>query len=221
METLNNEALSLNVLDYYTQEKPWDEEGARINPEATFEDVWNAIQGKNPDGDVYDVLGVHDSLIRENVFAKLAELLDVDYDEIYHTWLYGVDESYRSRVDATKKLEEAYKAEQAKSNTTKLIESFGNILENMDTKLFGLTVELTNEDENGHKCFKAWDSTNLDNSFEFCQEPDEDYEAAIGQALDDHFAPAAGLDRAELTDWYFAEDGIHGEASVTGYIYGE
>lgn len=37
--------------------------------------------------DVYDVLEVADSLIRERVFGKLSEIYAVDYDVVYNMWL--------------------------------------------------------------------------------------------------------------------------------------
>lgn len=43
---------------------------------------------------VYDFLGVSDSIIRENCFAKLAELMEVDYGYVYDQWLATPSEVY-------------------------------------------------------------------------------------------------------------------------------
>ena len=37
--------------------------------------------------DVYNILGVGDSMIRERVFEELSKILGVDYDVIYQKWL--------------------------------------------------------------------------------------------------------------------------------------
>ena len=37
--------------------------------------------------DVYNILGVGDSVIRERVFEELSEILEIDYDVIYQKWL--------------------------------------------------------------------------------------------------------------------------------------
>jgi hypothetical protein len=37
--------------------------------------------------DIYDVIGVGDSVIRERLFEHLSEIKDVNYDYIYKKWL--------------------------------------------------------------------------------------------------------------------------------------
>jgi hypothetical protein len=39
------------------------------------------------DGDIYQYIGVSDSIVRERLFEKLAETLNVGYDYIYNLWL--------------------------------------------------------------------------------------------------------------------------------------
>lgn len=41
------------------------------------------LEGK----DIYDMLNVSNSLIRERVFKKLSDLMGVDYDIVYYLWL--------------------------------------------------------------------------------------------------------------------------------------
>jgi hypothetical protein len=36
---------------------------------------------------IYDLIGVGDSLVRERIFEALAEIMNVEYDYIYHQWL--------------------------------------------------------------------------------------------------------------------------------------
>ena len=41
------------------------------------------LEGK----DIYDMLNVSDSLIRERVLKKLSDFMGVDYDIVYYLWL--------------------------------------------------------------------------------------------------------------------------------------
>ena len=55
-----------------------------INNKITFEDLFIVLDTYK---DVYEALNVWDSVIRERVFGKLAEIMKVDYDYIYEQWL--------------------------------------------------------------------------------------------------------------------------------------
>ena len=57
---------------------------------STFQDLWRALERGD---DVYDVMGAGDSIVRERLFDRLAELKRTDYDTIYEMWLGAVDES--------------------------------------------------------------------------------------------------------------------------------
>ena len=39
------------------------------------------------DGNVYDYIGVHDSIVRERLFSELVKQLDTSYDYVYNLWL--------------------------------------------------------------------------------------------------------------------------------------
>jgi len=69
------------IKGWYQKEYPTDELGAQMNPTTTFGGLKKSLSN------VYEYLGVFDSLVRERVFTKLASLLDVDYYEIYDEWL--------------------------------------------------------------------------------------------------------------------------------------
>lgn len=77
------------VKDAYIGMYSDDELGQEINPTLTFSQAFNGMKkGKN----IYDLMGVGDSIVRERVFSTLAELYtDNDYGEIYNLWLYGAD----------------------------------------------------------------------------------------------------------------------------------
>lgn len=87
--------LELKIKDWYTKEFKDDELGAEIKDGITFADLDRALTDKK---DVYDVLGVGDSIIRERCFEKLSNLLGVDYDNIYYRWL-GTDDDEDGLVD--------------------------------------------------------------------------------------------------------------------------
>ena len=73
----------MSIKDFYLNAYPTDELGEELNGGATWGGLWAAIRG----GIVYEYLGVGDSLIRERVFSKFAEITYYDYDEIYTEWL--------------------------------------------------------------------------------------------------------------------------------------
>ena len=74
----------MTIREYYLEAYPTDELGVEINSEATFGELYWVIQTF---GDVYEYIGVGDSLVRERVFEKLADTLGVEYDEVYSKWI--------------------------------------------------------------------------------------------------------------------------------------
>ena len=73
-----------NIREYYMENYPSDELGVEINPEATFTGLYTVLRIS---GEVYEYIGVGDSLIRERCFERLAEIAGVSYDEIYSKWV--------------------------------------------------------------------------------------------------------------------------------------
>ena len=76
----------MNIREYYVEAFPTDELGDEINPSATFEVLVDVL---NNYGDVYQYIGVSDSIVRERCFEKLSELTNTEYDVIYDLWLMG------------------------------------------------------------------------------------------------------------------------------------
>lgn len=72
------------IKEWYIKEYPTDELGIEINDEITFYDLFVVLDTYK---DVYEALGVMDSIIRERVFGKLADIMKVDYDHIFEQWL--------------------------------------------------------------------------------------------------------------------------------------
>ena len=72
------------VKEWYVKTYPSDDMGQEIKEDVTFWDVFNALDAYQ---DVYEVIGAHDSIVRERIFGRLAELMSVAYDYIYDQWL--------------------------------------------------------------------------------------------------------------------------------------
>ena len=74
----------MNIREFYVNNYPTDDLGMGINPKATFAGLLNQlIVG----GDVYEYLYVYDSIVRERLFERLAEELEVSYEYVYKLWL--------------------------------------------------------------------------------------------------------------------------------------
>ncbi len=75
------------VKDWYMYNYSSDELGRNINPFLNFSDLRVILDNHY---DIYDHLGVEDSIIRERVFSRLAELLNVNYNVIFDKWIEEV-----------------------------------------------------------------------------------------------------------------------------------
>lgn len=82
METNEN----TNVKKWYMETYKTDELGQEINGDLIFYDIFRALDTYK---DIYEVLEVGDSLVRERVFQELAKIMQVDYMYIYNQWLLG------------------------------------------------------------------------------------------------------------------------------------
>lgn len=75
------------IKKWYIATYPTDELGEEINPKLTFGQLCNEMHvGK----DVYKMLGVCDSVVRERVFEALAKVKNTTYEAIYNLWVDGV-----------------------------------------------------------------------------------------------------------------------------------
>lgn len=83
-KTVESVLRNINVNEDYVTVFPTDDLGKKINKDLNFLDLFNGmLEGK----DIYDMLDVSDSLIRERVFERLAYLMGIDYQIIYYLWL--------------------------------------------------------------------------------------------------------------------------------------
>lgn len=78
--------LGRSIREWYAAVFPSDELASKIQDISFYDFVDRMNRGE----DVYEILGVKDSIVRERVFNQTAQLLHVDYDVLYKKWLYGV-----------------------------------------------------------------------------------------------------------------------------------
>jgi len=74
----------MTIKEFYLENYSSDELGNEINENATFVGLLWTLQSK---GDVYEFIGVVDSIVRERLFEELAKQLRVSYNTIYNLWL--------------------------------------------------------------------------------------------------------------------------------------
>lgn len=77
--------MGARVRDWYAEQFPDDPLGGMIASDVTFAQTVESLHG----GDVYDRLGVGESVVRERVFAELSARIGCGYDDIYDAWLNG------------------------------------------------------------------------------------------------------------------------------------
>lgn len=73
------------IKDWYIKAYPSDSLGKEIDPRATFYGAWTTIF--NYKTDIYDYIGVDDSVVRERIFKELSKRFGMTYDKIYTAWL--------------------------------------------------------------------------------------------------------------------------------------
>ena len=84
VETSDEDELNSSVKEWYLNSFEVDNLGNEISEDVTFGDVMRCLEEHN---DFYDCIGVGDSVIRERVFEKLAEILNVEPLTVYYQWL--------------------------------------------------------------------------------------------------------------------------------------
>ena len=84
VETSDEDELNSSVKEWYLNSFDVDNLGSEISEDVTFGDIMRCLEEHN---DFYDCIGVGDSVIRERVFEKLAEILNVEPLTVYYQWL--------------------------------------------------------------------------------------------------------------------------------------
>ena len=73
----------MKLKEYYQNVYPMDELGVEINRDATLLGLLDELHNG---GDVYEYIGVYDSIVRERLFEFLAQELNTSYDYVYNLW---------------------------------------------------------------------------------------------------------------------------------------
>lgn len=78
-------------IDAYMKIKSWymtkyedDELGKDINENITFYHLYAALENQE---DIYNLIGVNDSIVRERCFEQLSKILNCSYSEVFDKWL--------------------------------------------------------------------------------------------------------------------------------------
>ena len=72
------------IKEFYLDEYPTDEMGVELNNNTSFLGLLNILY---TNGDVYEYIGVGDSIVRERLFEELAKQLNESYDYVYDLWM--------------------------------------------------------------------------------------------------------------------------------------
>lgn len=118
MDIITDYNLKSKVKDWYVKAYPTDELGEEIDPDITFYDVFDCLDFHH---DIYTCLDVSDSIVRERVFEKLAELIDCDYDYIYDQWLQCNDTPYVKDYSNTEENNTEYSEEEQINKIAKIL----------------------------------------------------------------------------------------------------
>ena len=76
-------SMDSDIHSWYADVFPDDKLGEEIYTGVTFQKLYDMLSAD----DIYSIMGVDDSSIRERCFLKIAELMQVDYSVIYDKWL--------------------------------------------------------------------------------------------------------------------------------------
>lgn len=87
----NGSEKDIIVKDWYAEEYPDDADIMFGANDVSFEDTLQMMIQYGGDN-FYDYIGVGDSVVRERIFEKLAEIYGVSYDDVYYLWLDEVNE---------------------------------------------------------------------------------------------------------------------------------
>lgn len=91
------EDMNENIYKWYSRNFVNDDEADFINKEITFYDLYAAMvlyTQKTIGNDPYQRMMIDgDSVVRERVFFKMAEIMDVDYNSIYDLWINPATEN--------------------------------------------------------------------------------------------------------------------------------
>lgn len=79
---------AINLKSWYTLHYPHDSLGRKLNGELTLLDVFCRMSKGE---DIYKIIGVIDSFVRESIFKGISEIMGIPYFIVYYMWLENED----------------------------------------------------------------------------------------------------------------------------------
>ena len=89
--------LNSDISAWYAAEFSDDEMKDEIYTGVSFQKLYDMLSSN----DLYSIIGIDDTVVRERCFTKLAELMQVDYSVIYDMWLNAEIPGFLKSVKAT------------------------------------------------------------------------------------------------------------------------
>lgn len=87
----------LNIKEWYCETYPNDDLGKELNSALTFSVLLKAMVAFC---EFYELIGLDDSVVRQRIFQKLADICGTDYDFIFDVWL-SIDDRNRALAALT------------------------------------------------------------------------------------------------------------------------
>lgn len=177
----DREKLDFNLKDWYLKEYPDDELGKELNSDITLKDVYVYLSvyggdGNNEYKDLYDYIGVGDSIVRERIFDKIANILGVDYDVIYHMWLgRGLKDSDILAFDENLKEDNKSfndKMDFLAKDEDEAIDGYKKVIPTIDNKNVKTQLKKIETEEKAHKDYLTKVKSNKD--IEYTEPLEED-----------------------------------------------
>ena len=81
-----DELFETDIKEWYIETYPTDELGHYLNEGISFFNLFGFLAVCKAEN-LYSYIGEADSVIRERLFAKLAKIMRVPYDEVYKMWV--------------------------------------------------------------------------------------------------------------------------------------
>ena len=85
------------IKEFYAKAYPTDDMVDDMDNSITFQQLLNELIKGNGDN-IYEIMGVDDSLIRERVFLRLSEIMNIEYEYIYNLWLHSWKNFYKNTL---------------------------------------------------------------------------------------------------------------------------
>ncbi len=86
--------MKTKIREWYMKEFPSDDVGGEIKDNIDFEGLFDTLDNyKN----VYDFIGISDSVVRERIFKKLAKVINTDYGYVYDQWIKSIGTNLNRR----------------------------------------------------------------------------------------------------------------------------